>query len=380
MRLILAFYIGLLLSFPIVSIENLEKVEKIQEKIFVPDRFIRTKRGKRLEFPSTSKLLFAGDTMFNWGVREAIDSSGYEQPFEEWFPIFNSVDLRFLNLETPLLKKEISGTKDKSYVFFGLEKDIQLLENLRVDAVMLGNNHSMDFDAEGLFDTIQILDKANIQHIGAGKDFHLAFEPITIHRKENTYVLYSASEVGERHLYAKGNSPGIAYFHESIIAAKIKSEKLPPTNHFAILNLHWGWEYSPEPTIGQRRSAYKMLDAGFHAIVGHHTHIPQGIEIYKGKPIIYSLGNFVFGSKNVYLNHNIVVVLHFNESEISVIEIIPAFGKFQNQDHYFYPLDPKEAEEFLLEYAILCKKLNTDLSIQGGRGYVFLDKSTSKKE
>lgn len=360
--------------------ENVEIPEKPLSLPEIRDEWVRTKRGSRYVFADTHKLLFAGDTMFNWGVRDAIRDRGQYRPFQEWVPVFRKADLRFLNLETPLLKKEKPGAIDKPFVFYGLEEDAQILKNLSISAVFLGNNHSMDFGAEGLRETLDILKDNGIAYLGADVTANLAYSPRSISHRGINYLLFSASEVGERHLYAKGDQPGTAYFHERhfVMSVQKYSRKKEPV--IPILSLHWGWEYNPQPTPGQRKSAYKMIDAGYTAIVGHHPHIPQGIEIYKGKPIIYSLGNFVFGSQNSYLNHNIVVILHYRGGSVQVVEVVPAFGKFQEDSHNFYPLDPVPAEKFLEEYAVLCSRLGTQLEIRGGRGYVFLDRAMTKTE
>jgi poly-gamma-glutamate synthesis protein (capsule biosynthesis protein) len=134
-------------------------------------------------------------------------------------------------------------------------------------------------------------------------------------------------------------------------------------------------EYSPYPTEEQRKAAKYLVGAGYKVILGHHPHVPQGIEVFPNGIVIYSLGNFLFGSKNQYLKHNITAVLHFEKEKLLAVEVIPVFGKHQSADglHYFYPLGPIEAENFLKEYAILCKQLGTNLIISGGRGYVFLE-------
>ncbi|HNC00055.1 MAG TPA: CapA family protein, partial [Leptospiraceae bacterium] len=133
-------------------------------------------------------------------------------------------------------------------------------------------------------------------------------------------------------------------------------------------------EYSPEPTKEQIKQGHELINSGFTAIIGHHPHIPQGIEKYKNGIIIYSLGNFLFGSRNQYLNHNIAVMLHFENNELIFCEVIPIFGKFQDAEHIVRPLPYSEAEDFLHEYSILCQNLNTKLEIKNGRGYIYIKK------
>jgi poly-gamma-glutamate synthesis protein (capsule biosynthesis protein) len=371
--LLVLLFLGFGKSKPEPYFDPIESEEPILPKQYVPDEYINTRTGKRYIFKDTTKLLFAGDTMFNWGVRETIEKNGYEDSFREWKPIFEKADLRFLNLETPIIQKHRSGTRDKSYVFYGFEEDIEFLKYLNLSAVFLGNNHAMDFDAEGLSDTIKLLNKHSIPHLGAGMDENSAFGSKTFPTKAGEIWMLSTSEVGERHLFARGSRPGVAYFYESKVIQILKANQRSNPRIRPILNLHWGWEYNPEPSPGQKKSAYRMIDAGFDAIVGHHPHIPQGIEIYKGKPIVYSLGNFVFGSKNAYLNHNLVLIMHYKKNRLFALELIPAFGKFFASEFAYHPLDPEEADVFLEEYSILCKKLGTKLEIRGGRGYVFLD-------
>lgn len=370
----------ILYSTAIFGNEVNEKHEKALPQPNLENYTIKTKSGKRYQWLDTTKVLIAGDTMFNWMVREKIQNKGIFVPFEEWFPIFDSADLRFLNLETPILSKEVVGAKEKSFVFFAEKEDILLLKQLKINGVFLGNNHTMDFEVEGLKNTVELLDKNSIQSFGAGLDETKAYEPKSFSSKDTNIQFYSVSELGHKEHFAKGSNPGIAYFYESKLQGLIRKNKSKAIEQNTILSIHWGWEYNPEPTLGQRKSAKKMIDAGFDLLVGHHPHVPQGIEIYKGKPIIYSLGNFIFGSKNSYLNHNIVVILHYKLNKLVVIELVPAYGKFQQSDYDYHPLDPNPSDDFLLEYAVLCKKLGTEIVVRGGRGYVFLDKTMMSSE
>jgi hypothetical protein len=345
----------------------------------IQDSWKQSSTGKRLVFDGTVKILFAGDVMFNWGVRQSINQYGYNLPFEDWKDIFEKSDYSFINLETTFLKEKREAFEGKAYVFAGEKNDATILKNIKVDGVFLGNNHAMDYQEEGLLDTMSILDDAKIFHLGAGRNLEEAYNPLILEGKNLVFPVFNASDVAEKNFpFAKNNQSGVAFFQESLFKKKVSEYK--DSNIFPILSLHWGHEYALEPSIAQRKSAKRMLDAGFSAVVGHHPHIPQGIEIYKNKPIIYSLGNFIFGSKNRYLNHNIVVILHYNSKGLAVVEVIPSFGKFQNTDHIFLPLAPEEGDEFLKEYKILCEKLGTDLHIQAGRGYVFLDKTMISKE
>ncbi|TGN18173.1 CapA family protein [Leptospira idonii] len=338
----------------------------------------KTDTGSGYKITGTTKVWVGGDVMFNWGVRDAMRAPDPLLAFRSFSSWLSGMDYRFLNLETPVLKKAPSADKMKSYVFYGEKDDLNLLKDMKIDGVSLANNHTMDFGETGLFETLSLLDEYKIPYSGAGKNEAESLKPLsfTTHGKE--FRIFSFSDTGETRLFSGPRSPGAAYFRVSTAERLIKKSK---QNHVNLLSLHWGVEYSPEPTDVQRKTAKYLVQAGYQAIIGHHPHIPQGIEVFPKGVVIYSLGNFFFGSKNQYLKHNISAILHFKNGTLVCVEVVPVFGKHQTVQGglYFSPLGPKEAEEFLKEYSVLCKNLGTDLEISGGRGYVFLDKELKAK-
>ncbi|MCT8332101.1 CapA family protein [Leptospira sp. 85282-16] len=338
----------------------------------------QTESGETIQYAKSTKLWFGGDVMFNWGVRDSMRSEDPYFPFRSFISYLKNFDFRFLNLETPILHKTPTADQRKSYVFFGEKKDLTVLQLLGIDGVFLGNNHTMDFGENGLSDTLDLLDEFGIRHTGAGKNTDEALVPITVSKQNTEYRIFSFSDTGETRLFSGIKSPGAAYFRVGVAERLIKKTK---PNQVNILSVHWGVEYNPFPMDTERNAAKYLVNAGYRVILGHHPHVPQGIEVFPKGVVIYSLGNFLFGSKNQYLKHNISVVLHFDADKLLFVEVVPVFGKHQSLsgDHYFFPLGPKEAESFLKEYAVLCKQLGTDLVISGGRGYVFLDKELKAK-
>lgn len=387
MTLLYHFFVQLIFCFLVflASHEKLYSFEEVEEleNTLIKDKFsessYKTPRGRRLSFPNTYKILFAGDVMMVWGVKDSIQSYGPEIVLQDWEDTFKSVDRRLVNFESTIYNPSNKPMLGKAFVFASGEKETQFFaELLRIDGFLLGNNHAMDYGWEGLDTTINFFKKIGVPAIGVGRNEEESYIPIRWNENNTQVVIFSVNDIRERNYsFAVGKKPGVASLNETILKRLVKKE---PPNSNLILSVHWGLEYSWEPTISQRKLAKRLIESGFNAIVGHHPHIPQGIEIIGNKPVIYSLGNFVFGSKNYYLNHNILVILHFLNNQLVTVEIIPAFGKFKNFDHIFFPLAPKEAEEFLEEYSILCKKLGTNLHIQGGRGYIFLDKKSFSKE
>lgn len=314
-----------------------------------------------------SKLLVGGDVMFNWGIQETKAKLGRNAPIIQLKNLFNEADFRAINLETSVTKKSLSDY-EKPYVFNSSEEDLLSLKDIGVDLVFLGNNHTMDYGETGLAETLENLTDMNLLYVGAGKNLGEATSPIETEINGNFFQFFSVSEIGESRLFAKEKRAGIAPMQKSFFR-KSKFNKAAK-----ILSIHWGEEYRPTPYSSQISKAHLLIDAGVKVVVGHHPHIPQAIEKYKSGIIFYSLGNLIFGSRNSYLNHNLVSILHFEDGELTLCEIIPVFGKFQHGEHIVRPLEQMEASNFLHEISILCGQRNTKLEIANGRGYIYFRK------
>lgn len=310
------------------------------------------------------KLLAGGDIMFDWGLRQVMQSKGKFVPVDNLLPLFIEADFSMANLETPVSETAEDIDRLKSYVFNAKPAEMEVLNRLGIDLVFLANNHTMDYGVKGIEETFRHLKKYNLHHVGAGRNLKESYLPFTV-AGLNARV-YSVSQIGETRLFATEKKPGAAPF----VMSKLKG--LPDKTKLNILSVHWGQEYNPHPMPSQITNAHELINAGFRIIIGHHPHIPQGIEKYKNGIIFYSLGNFIFGSRNPYLNHNMTVMLHFENETPVLAEIIPVFGKFQEAEHIFGPVKTDEAESFLQEIAVLSLKLNTKIEIKNGRGYIRL--------
>ncbi|MBE7413411.1 MAG: CapA family protein [Leptospiraceae bacterium] len=314
------------------------------------------------------KILVGGDVMFNWGIQELKTRKGNNAPLIQLKEIFQEADFRAINLETPVIKKA-SSDESKSYVFYSKEEDLLSLKEIGVDLVFLGNNHSMDYGIKGLKETFEHLSKLNFLYAGAGKNLEEASTPITVKINEIPFQFISVSMVGESRLFAQKKRGGIAPWQKKFLQNKRKDTSTK------IFSIHWGEEYRPAPYPSQVTLAHSLIDSGFKVVVGHHPHIPQAIEKYKDGIILYSLGNLIFGSRNPYLTHNIIAILHFENEKLTLCEIVPVFGKFQNEEeHIVRPLEEKKANEFLREISILSEKRNTNIEIKNGRGFIYFRK------
>lgn len=325
--------------------------------------------------PELLKVLAGGDVMFNWGIRDTIDKHGEIAPVEGLKSLFGEVDFRMVNLETPVVASKTAESK-KAYVFTAHEKDLDSLKYLGVDLVFLGNNHSFDHGSRGMVETLDILNKNKILNIGAGKKLPEVLLPLSLSMKGSDLRIHSVTAIAEQEHYATALKSGVAPFLLPSLQASFferrAGDRLGSGPPFRMVSLHWGVEYSPVPTQDQRKIARALIDSGVKVVIGHHPHIPQGVEFYRGGVILYSLGNLIFGSRNSYLNHNLIAILHIRKNVLESVELVPIFGKFQKEDHKIRPVTGKEAKEFLQEIAVLSSELGTKLRVEEERAFLDL--------
>jgi poly-gamma-glutamate synthesis protein (capsule biosynthesis protein) len=163
-----------------------------------------------------------------------------------------------------------------------------------ISAVTLANNHAMDFGFQGVFDTLVGLQKAGIEWTGAGRTKAEAVRPILLHTPKRTVCLLAFSRTLPESFWATSTKPGTAFAAEGDMTSAIG--RCAATGAFPLVAIHWGQELAHKPAPYQRTLARAAIDAGAGAVIGHHPHVTQGVEVYKGRLIVYSLGNFAFGS------------------------------------------------------------------------------------
>lgn len=287
------------------------------------------------ENPQEARILFSGDLMLDWGIQDTIIKEGAEYPLKNLKEFLHGFDYRFCNLECPITAKgEVHP--DKKYVFRGKPEHIALLKYAEINGVSLANNHACDYGKTGLLDTIVNLTKNNIYIAGAGENIKSAHLPLTINVNNIKLAVLAYASVAYDDSFAGKNTPGIAMAKLELIKEDIKKHK--PSFDFIIITIHWGDEYSEYPSDRDIKIAHQIINSGADAVIGHHPHIFQGIEIYEDKPIIYSLGNFVFGSVNEDARENIVVEISFQKNRIKSFRVFPLNGNGNTKQPFQYSL------------------------------------------
>ena len=242
-------------------------------------------------------LLFAGDVLLSDHVLNAYQSGGGitgvvdQNLLEE----IQKADLFMVNEEFPFSTRG-EAAPDKQYTFRLPPERVSIFQEMGIDLVTLANNHALDFGTDALVDTLDTLDGAGISHVGAGRNLEEAKKPVIVELQGKTIGFLGASRViPETSWNASSSKPGMLVTYDPSMTIQ-EIEKLDQNCDYVVVYVHWGIERAEHPEEDQRAMGKQYIDAGADLVVGSHPHVLQGIEYYKGKPIIYSLGNFVFGS------------------------------------------------------------------------------------
>lgn len=236
---------------------------------------------------STVRLAWMGDVMLADGPGRIVARGG--DPFAGVAGLLRQADLRIANLECVIATS--GRAVDKPWTFRAHPRTLAVLKR-HVDAVSLANNHSGDYGLQAFAEMLGRLERAGLPAFGGGGDLRAAHRPLILQRNGLRIALLAYNEMFPRAFEAGEQTPGIAWAEDEKIAAAIRAARAQAD--VVIPFLHWGQEHSPTAHARQRALARLMIRAGADAVVGTHPHVRQDTELIDGRPVIYSLGNFVF--------------------------------------------------------------------------------------
>ncbi|WP_374603063.1 CapA family protein [Niveibacterium sp.] len=241
----------------------------------------------------TLRLMFVGDIMLDDGPGKTIAAGG--DPLAEFDALLRGADFTIGNLECPVATTG-KALDNKPWTFRADPSVMRVLKG-RFDALGVSNNHSGDYGREAFVETLKHVRAADIASFGGGANLVEAHAPLWIEQKGLRIAVLAYNEFKPRSFEAGAKWPGIAWSEDSQVVADIKNARKAGAD-LVIPFMHWGWEHEREPGPRQVELAHRMIDAGADVVVGGHPHVTQGASLYRGKPIIWSLGNFVFDGFN----------------------------------------------------------------------------------
>jgi poly-gamma-glutamate synthesis protein (capsule biosynthesis protein) len=210
--------------------------------------------------------------------------------------------LRIVNLECALTNHLQQWTRTEKMFHFRADPDaVRVLQAARIDACTLANNHILDYEEQGLRDTLHILNETGIRHAGAGANAEEAAAPamIDVQGASPCRVALLSYTDNEPDFAATAKHPGTNYLEISLqqetlarITNDIAQARAQGAN-LVVFSNHWGANFVEHPSSEFRNFARRVIELGADIYHGHSAHICQGIEIYQGKPILYDTGNFI---------------------------------------------------------------------------------------
>jgi poly-gamma-glutamate capsule biosynthesis protein CapA/YwtB (metallophosphatase superfamily) len=246
-------------------------------------------RPARATRPRAATILVAAD----WAPIRAFDPIVRHDPasiYGDLLTRLRAADLRIVNCECALTRANRSIWKSGA-VFKGEPAHAQGLAAVPFDVACLGNNHVLDYDVTGLRETLRVLHRQGIRTVGAGLVAGEAYAPLALTVNGVRVHVINFCE-GEDLTASTGGGPGVFGWDIPRVEALVRRDKAQGALVIAIG--HCGLEYVPYPPPYVVAAFRAIAEAGADCVIGHHPHVPQGMEWHEGCPIFYSLGNFVF--------------------------------------------------------------------------------------
>jgi poly-gamma-glutamate synthesis protein (capsule biosynthesis protein) len=264
---------------------------------------LNSKSSNTVSYPKVEKkypsVLNFGDVMFDRGVRNIMEKRGRDlfEYIKQDKGVIRGYDVVIANLEGPIVEMDRKKCQQKAYNFQFAYDTPARLKDVGITMVNIANNHAFDCFRVGFKSTKAQLTQAGIDYIGDA-DVEKSFVVKNIDGKKIAFV---GMDETVQAIPLLGFYPLV--------------KKLAGETDYIVVHIHWGTEYSPVATDVQKNIAHKLIDNGVDVIIGHHPHVIEPVEIYKGKAIFYSLGNFVFDQTDAVTKDGLGVGVSFEDTK-----------------------------------------------------------------
>lgn len=317
-------------------------------------------------------IAFTGDVMLGRLVNEHILFYDEFYPFGDMLTLVKKSDLSIINLECVIAESgEMWDEYEKAFYFKANPFAIKVLKAANISYVSLANNHTLDFKEEAMLEMLRRLGEAGIAHAGAGKNLEDAAKPAFIESKGMKVGVLSFTD-NEPAFAAKKRRPGTNYIPITLdeeVFGRVESaiKETRKACDLLVFSIHWGPNMRPRPSSDFVDFAHAVMDAGADIFHGHSAHIFQGIEVYKGKPIMYDTGDFI---DDYYVgeernDQTFLFLAIADKGGVRRIELIPALISRCQVNRAI----GIEAKEICGRMAVLSEEMGTGVAIEKDGDY-----------
>lgn len=269
-------------------------------------------------------LATVGDVMTGMRMRHRISRYGQDYAFAWVRPVLQRTAVVVGNLEGPFAESARQESTTRNFSYKVNPKSAASLRRAGFSAMTIANNHLLDCGREGVRETLETLAGQGIKAIGGGLDEASAHKAAIFETRGGRIGLLGY--YWNRRTAADGDLPGSARDLPELVERDI--ERLKRRVDRVAVMVHWGVPYRRQPLAEDRMKAHHFIDCGADIVIGHHPHIIQPLEVYRGRPIFFSIGNFAFGSGNSRAE-SLLLCFRFLGDLIEV-DILPVY--VQNRD------------------------------------------------
>lgn len=246
------------------------------------------------EQPGLTRLAFLGDVMLGRRVTGRLASEGPVFPWGDTMHLLAACDWRCLNLECVLSEIDAGARPGTPRIlrFRGDAGGVAALRAARIDAVSLANNHVLDYGQRALNDMLGALDAAGIGHAGAGQDLEAAQRPC-LHDVNGLRIGFIACTDNVPEYAASPVKGGVFHVSADTIELFHRIANMRREADLVVVSLHWGGNWGSAVPDAHRGLAHALIREGVDIVYGHSPHVCRGVEIFEGRPILYSTGGFI---------------------------------------------------------------------------------------
>lgn len=316
---------------------HIEKISIILLLLFIVSCQIEENPNKIEQMKKQSStnitIAFTGDVMLGRLVNEYVilGNKPNDYVWGDIISLLRNADLTIINLENAIASSGKPWSKTPKVFFYRADpKAIDVLKAAGIDYVTLANNHVLDYDYEAFIETLEHLESNKIPYAGAGRNLSEAEKPAFLEADGiKIAVIVFTDNMPE--WAAEEKKPGVNYMEVSMDEknfGRLKNsiEKVRNKSDIVIVSAHWGPNMRQRPTKAFKEFAHATIDAGADIFHGHSAHIFQGIEIYKGKLIMYDTGDFVDDyavDEELRNDQTFLFLVTLDKSGIKKVELIP---------------------------------------------------------